>query len=347
MKSERNLSFDVLRIIACFGVILLHASARLWYYLPISSGGWLAANCVNVLTRISVPIFVMISGALFLDPKHDVSISQIWKKHILRMGIIYGLWMSAYALLAFIQFPASDQTLTNLLKAILSGRYHLWFLPMIIGLYALIPVLRAWLSHAEKKNVFYFLMLFFVFQILRVSLKSFFVTPELLNFLDNFEWQALCGYLGYFLLGYYLFHFETSEKSQRFLIFGIPLFYLGNVIVSTWQTHVRVQAQSAFIDSFGIFTFLTSIGVFLLFTKKNLFAKSAQPLQKMIQVTSKSTLGIYLMHLMVMESSWISPIFELRPVLLAILTVSVITFLISLIITFLLRSIPFAGKYVC
>lgn len=347
MKSERNLSFDVLRIIACFGVILLHASARLWYYLPISSGGWFAANCANVFTRISVPLFVMISGALFLDPKRSVDVHRLWKKQILRIGVIYMLWMCAYALLAFIQYPASEQTVSKLLKGILIGRYHLWFLPMIMGLYALVPVLRSWLSHAEKKNVLYFLVLFFIFQILRVSFKSFFVTTELLSFLDNFEWQAICGYPGYFLLGYYLFHLGISKKYNRILVYGLPFFYLGNIIVSTLQTYARGQAQSSFTDSFGLFTFLTAVGVFQLFVQRKLFSKASRIFQSMLQIMSKSTLGIYLMHLMVMESPWISPLFDLRPALLAILLVSLITFLISLVLSTLLRSIPLLGKYLC
>ena len=133
-STKRVLAFDYLRILACFGVILLHASAKFLYILPVTSGKWLIANAVNIATRISVPLFVMISGALFLDPSKKLSTKELWLKHIIRMAIIYLIWMTAYALSHFIQISPSERNIKDLLKSILSGRYHLWFLPMLMGI---------------------------------------------------------------------------------------------------------------------------------------------------------------------------------------------------------------------
>ena len=345
--TKRVFAFDYLRIMACFGVILLHASAKFWYILPVTSGEWLIANAVNIATRISVPLFVMISGALFLDPSKKLSTKELWLKHILRMAMIYLIWMTAYALPHFIQTSPSERNIKDLLKSILSGRYHLWFLPMLMGLYALIPILRTWISHAGKKEIEYFLLLFFLFQIMRTSLKSFLKTPELLSFLDRFEWQMICGYIGYFILGYYLFHIGLSDRWNRFFLYGLPLFYLGNVVISSIQARILEQTQALFTDSFGVLTFFTTIGIYVLFTKQGSVKAPGPFFQKLILCISQSTFGIYLMHLMVMEAPLIAPVYDLSPMLLAIITVSLLTFLISLVISTLLRKIPWIGQYIC
>jgi len=346
-STKRIYAFDYLRILACFGVILLHASAKFWYILPVTSDEWLIANAVNITTRISVPLFVMISGALFLDPSKKLSTKELWLKHILRMALIYLIWMTAYALPHFIQTSPAERSIKDLLKSILSGRYHLWFLPMLMGLYALIPILRTWISHAGKKEIEYFLLLFFLFQIMRTSLKSFLKTPELISFLDRFEWQMICGYIGYFILGYYLFHIGLSVQWIRFFLCGLPFFYLGNVVISSIQARILEQTQAMFTDSFGVLTFFTTIGVYILFTKKR-SAKAPVPFfRKLILCISQSTFGIYLMHLMIMESPFINPVFEVSPMILAIVTVSVLTFLISLVISALLKKIPWIGHYIC
>ena len=70
-NSGYQLYIDVLRIIACFSVIMLHTSAQAWYSLPVDSGGFKIANSYDALFRFGVPVFVMISGALFLAPEKE------------------------------------------------------------------------------------------------------------------------------------------------------------------------------------------------------------------------------------------------------------------------------------
>ena len=62
---KRCIYFDILRIVACFAVIIIHVCS--WYlYSDINSPNWQVFNFYNSIVKWSVPIFVMISGALFL-----------------------------------------------------------------------------------------------------------------------------------------------------------------------------------------------------------------------------------------------------------------------------------------
>ena len=352
--SKRFVAFDHIRIFASFSIVLLHVSAWFWYYRPILSKGWLVADAYNIVTRIGVPLFVMISGALFLDPDKKLTIDKLWKKHIQRLFLIYILWMAAYGLQAFLQLSSDEQSIKALIKAMLVGRYHLWFLPMLIGIYALLPILRSWIKAASKstsekvtENEFrYFFLLFFLFQILSTSVRSFFDQPELLSFLESFRWAHLCNYIGYFVLGYYLFHIGISEKANRLLWIFAPICYLGNLLISILQNLHTENARYEFFDSFGVFTFFMAIAVFQFFTQKCKFQPDGRPTSKLLMEISNSTLGVYLIHLMVMECPLMRPLYAL-PIIVAIPAISLLTFAISLIIATVFRKLPLIGRFIC
>ena len=72
MKEKREYAFDLLRVISMFMVIVVHVSnVYSRSYGIISNQNFLYSLIYNTISRISVPIFLMISGALLLDRKFD------------------------------------------------------------------------------------------------------------------------------------------------------------------------------------------------------------------------------------------------------------------------------------
>jgi len=57
---------DDARIVAIFGVVLIHTSAKVLLESDVGDSQWWAANVYDALARWSVPVFVMVSGALLL-----------------------------------------------------------------------------------------------------------------------------------------------------------------------------------------------------------------------------------------------------------------------------------------
>ena len=78
IQPQRIAYFDVLRILATFAVIVLHLSAQHWADTDVYSRAWQAFNLYDSAVRWAVPVFVMISGALFLSGSQ--SIGHILKK---------------------------------------------------------------------------------------------------------------------------------------------------------------------------------------------------------------------------------------------------------------------------
>src|SRR5262245_62050636 len=63
----RDIRLDALRVVAAFGVVWLHVSAAAVRVMPdVRSATWWMGNVADAAVRWSIPVFVMISGALML-----------------------------------------------------------------------------------------------------------------------------------------------------------------------------------------------------------------------------------------------------------------------------------------
>lgn len=94
-KPNRILYLDILRFIAIFGVVLLHVSDD-GFLRGVDTEEWVPSLVYVTLSHWILPMFVMISGALFLNPKKNVSKRDLFTKYILRLVLAYVFWVIAY-----------------------------------------------------------------------------------------------------------------------------------------------------------------------------------------------------------------------------------------------------------
>ena len=69
---ERKTYCDYLRLIATFAVVVLHVAAFNWENTDVNGIEWQTFNFYNSIVRWGVPIFVMISGSLFLNREMSI-----------------------------------------------------------------------------------------------------------------------------------------------------------------------------------------------------------------------------------------------------------------------------------
>ena len=81
MKIKYVAYFDWLRIFATIAVIILHICVQNWTKVELTSFEWNVFNWFDSATRWSVPIFVMISGALFLDSERKLEVKSFIKNN--------------------------------------------------------------------------------------------------------------------------------------------------------------------------------------------------------------------------------------------------------------------------
>ena len=68
---NRRISLEILRIISCFFVIVSHTNGYLLDEISKGEGMWFLAIAYHILSKIAVPVFFMISGALYLNKEHS------------------------------------------------------------------------------------------------------------------------------------------------------------------------------------------------------------------------------------------------------------------------------------
>lgn len=350
MSKERNFSLDILRILAAFFVVMIHVSTGYLMNLDVNSSEFVRADFYDSLSRFSVPMFAMISGALFLSKEGRIDVKKLWIHNILRIIIIFFVWgfaYYAYQSIFFWKFDFLHQGLARTITGIVYGSDHLWYLGMIAGIYAIAPVIKDWVDKSDKKAVEYFLWIFFVFCILTNTVRDFLQSSLVDKFLDTFNLFSVAGYLGYFVLGYYLKTYGIAEKIKRLLIILLPFDVCINLAISVWMSRKEQVYSFGIYNSFGLFTFLMCTGLFLAFSELFKNKKFKEKTVRFVGNLSKDMLGVYVIHLMILNyltDKGLLIVFDKPewaiPVCLAV-------FAFSAAVSALLRRIPFVGRYIC
>lgn len=341
---------DFLRIFSVFAMMLLHVSASKWHTTPIDSFSWQVFNIYDSLVRFCVPIFIMISGALFLDNTYKVDIKKIYSHNIFRIITAFIFWSLAYALvtqLARIIVKNQEFSYITFFKNFALGHYHMWFLYLIIGIYITLPILK---KIAEDKLIckyFLFLSFFFCFFLNFITnFDSSIKNPiELISNKANI--QLILGYSGYFLLGHYLASTDISRK-KRFFIYAAGIMSLIFTIIATNITSTMSgKADSKWYKYLLVTTYFTSSAVFCFF---KYYISNIQWTSNSISIAkqlSSLTFGMYLVHdfinllLMYLNITTLS----YNPILSVPLH-TILVFMLSLIIILFLKKIPKINKYI-
>lgn len=126
---------------------------------------------------------------------------------------LYGL---REALLSCLAGNTNFRVLVNMiLKNILFGQYHTWFIVMLIGLYMITPFLS--LIVQKKENAGYFLILSFLFTSVIPLLGRVAWFDRAYAVIQDMNMHFVVGYSMYYVLGYYLTHEVAVRPSKKFL----------------------------------------------------------------------------------------------------------------------------------
>ena len=342
--NHRILSFDVLRIIAAFAVVMGHVSTE-GFLGCFPSDAWEITNIYASIVRWGVPIFVMISGALFLNHDKKISIKKLYTKNIFRIIYIFIFWSLCYALCDSI--INNSFNLLDIIRLTLKGPIHLWFLKMLIGLYIAVPILRA--VTQEKRLEEYFILIAiltaFIIPILITAIGLFdeLVGESVQKYYDVFRIRIASGYVGFFVLGHYLYNYQLSNVLKRFIFLMALLSVIFVILLTHWHSHYIGEPSEEFYHNLTIFTLFESMAVFLIINQ----LKVPSNYSSLIVRLSNLTLGVYLIHqLLCLMANNIFGIngMSYNPYYF-IPFYSLIIFVASCLVVFLLKKIPIIKKF--
>ncbi|MEZ5012913.1 MAG: acyltransferase family protein [Chitinophagales bacterium] len=351
--NKRAVHFDLVRFIATFIVVELHVSTPwLWRDQDMHSGFWITCLFFDTLGRMGVPIFLMISGALLLNKQE--SYSSFFKKRFTRVFIPLVFWTIVYEIRILANHHYLNGSIDwsqwrTLLKNPLEGPVydHLWFLYMIIGMYLVTPFLRKVIPVLGRKDLIYLLCLWIFSNIL---------LPLLYNYTDfrlGFAIPVLSAYLGFYVLGYYIMHYQFSAKQIRIAWFVFAGVFILN-IWTVWFDSVRHGTTTIFFLAHhrpGIFLQACSGFILLEHYAMHAFARFSEKKYKFLAYLGGTTFGIYLLHPLIIElfegltmepySTWIH-----KAPVLVIPIVSIIITAVTMGIVSLMLKLPLFKKFV-
>ncbi len=333
---------DFLRCLAALAVVVIHCTGSALVSWAPDSRTFLALNLLDGLCRWAVPMFAMLSGMFLLDPERPMS-RQRWLGHLGRVALAFLIWGSFYALWDARAAHFGAERLLEALISLVTGRLHehLWFLPMLLGLYLLIPPLRALVRGASRRTLWYAVGLWGAATTLQM-LFSLLPAASGSPWVWLLDLRGMTGYPGYFLLGYLL---KTCRPSRRQ---AAAVYALGaaGAVVTIWGTQAISQAAGAFRDPFYAYltpnTLFVAAALFLLARRLDL-GKAA-----IWGKLSGLTFGVYLVHLFFLELfrdlGFPDPAWHSVP---AVLIQIPAVLAAALAATWVLRHIPWLGKRIC
>ena len=160
---------DILRWTAIAMVVMLHVISGVSDTIAVemNQGQKIVYETVKNLMTAGVPIFLMISGALFLTPEKKITIERLLKHYV--RGILLALLIFG-TVFAVMELVMTERTfsLTMVGKGFLmtlSGNTwaHMWYLYELIGLYLITPLLKVVIAYGGKRLLEYGLLLGFCF----------------------------------------------------------------------------------------------------------------------------------------------------------------------------------------
>ncbi len=351
-QKARTIYLDYLRVLATFAVIVIHTCADIWLEGSVFSFPWNVLTVYECMARWCVPIFIMISGVLFLNPQKDINFKKIFTKNILRLLIAYIFWSFAHAIME----NRLDLNILKILSQTVGGTTHLWFVPMIIGIYLVIPLVKGIVT--DPRQTKFFLILFFLFTILipqtiviiydclNINLLVLLADP-FRNFLKNMNLFLPMGYVGYFVLGFAINHIELTKKHRIFIYAAGLLGFIFTFALTIFASVHLSKPATFFYDYLTVNVLLESIAVFVFF--KYLFQKIkiSDKINSFVAKLSKYSFGIYLCHMLVLKvaekigltADSFNPIF-------AVPVTALFVFVVSCIISAIIHKIPILKKYI-
>ena len=332
---------DRLRVAAAMAVVMIHVSAMRWPDTPVGSADWQAMNVYAAVSRWCVPIFFMVSGALFLAPGRENAPGPTWRKYISRLLVMWVAWSAFYTVMSAVFLRTADPLF--LLQHLWDGYYHLWYLLALTGVYALIPLLQRVVASPTLTR--YFLILTGIPSIAVATLAVVPVAGGLTSDLvARVAPYLIAGYPFYFVLGHVL-HERGSALPRRTRLGLYAAGIVGTVVTAAgtaWLSLGKGQPSGELYNYLSLFVVLAAVAVFLLFQQRSGDAVTSPRLA----TWARLTLPIYLIHPAFVR---VIQVFDLTPGLLpsaiGIPVVWLLALALSTLVSALLVKIPVVNSW--
>ena len=337
-KKGNILYIDILRIIACFMVIINHTHGIILENNTLINSTFYCI-CFS-LCKIGVPLFLMITGTLLLDK--DYNYKKILKCIFRVLVPVLGLSLIFYVK----DVGISNINIISFLKSIISAPYIIpyWYIYALISTYLTIPFLQKMIKNFKEKDYCIFILLFLIIPTVVVILKTYLGV----NINYNFSSAFFPIIISLVVCGNFLSKIKLSKKYFIISILIFVVSYIG-MFLSMYLPYLNSGKISYILDSWNTLpVILMSISTF--YSIRYLFENKvfSKKINTIITAFSSTTFGIYLIHTALnyklYNISIIKYIFNFNSIL-GIIILEILVFIVCMLIIYILKKIPIIKKF--
>lgn len=356
---ERVVFLDWLRALACLMVITVHVCECFYFkgsdLFFASRGDAVWVTLIDSAMRASVPLFVMASAYL-LFPLHQPT-SQFLRRRLLRVGVPFLAWSGIYI------WYAGEGGWVRLLFNFPDAAGHLWFVPMLFGVYLVMPLLSPWAERVGERELRWWLLGWFATTLLPfvrevqglwLGAPSYGIRQYLWGecpWNDYGTLQYISGFVGYLMLGLYFRKFVTASSVARLRRWALPLGLAGYALVAGcfWARipggGYPVQQPYAAAVELELSWRFCSLGValtaWMYFAGIYSWQRESGFYRRVIRPLAQASFGAYLLHMLLLPgvTEWVRS-FTLLPTPLIIGLAALCTYVLSMLSSMLLMRIP-------
>lgn len=297
------------------------------------------AQILGVLGSPSSELFLAISGSLLIPVK--TSQSFFYKRRFSKLLPPLFFW-SVVGIAFYVLTGQRSANEIGLMLISIPFKSAIippfWFMYAILGMYLLAPILTPYINQAGLSGVQFLLALWALSLILPLGnlfIDGFYNTEGDYAYMLS----AFSGYPGYMILGYYLRKSPLKITQYRYGWLFIILGWLFMMMIVAFVGFRFPQHRDYVL---GNLSFVNALIVILIFSLFQAVFKEESSLTKVAQKLTKYTFGIYLVHVFVVFFVKLATESFSIPVPVRLLVVILLSFIGSLLITWLLSKSRFS-----
>ena len=361
--NDRNRVFwlDAARSLAIIAITINHAVTRSFSiynnshqeFINMGLGGNILKTVLYIFSRIGVPMFLMISGAILFQRNYEVpEVRRRFVKHnwylLFRTTMIWLAIMFWFLELTFNTLPYRNgdykKTIADFVQTMLGANQitmgSMWYMPMILVVYLMIPVISTALKRIGDR---YFVILFAFVALTSMVIPTINRALLLNGSSYHIEYvykasDAFSMYFLYVLAGHWINDRRLDIfKTSVIVVWGL-LSFAAVVSFQLWSFSVPNDYAIVYAD-IGILSL--SAAVFELIRR---YAEKIRYGRRQITHISMISFGIYFLHICVMiciDSSLNDRFTGFGKVIILVLG----SFFLSVLLIWALSRIRFCKKY--
>lgn len=292
MEKQKDVNIELLRVISCIMVIFIHVAN---YYCrimeDISVSSYVFACIINGISRVSVPLFFMISGSLLIGREVDLRRNTARVTKILRPLVV---WSAVYAVWNYFYMDKGYYNLQDMFEE--PVKKHLWYLYVLVGIYLTLPFWQKLFQNMNDEMVKYFSMLYICLLAI-----NFYLAIQDMEVRYQIPLVGSSCHLGYFIMGYLIRQYRDKIHLRRLWAACLAMLALAIVVGATlWYSFCDGQHCEDFFEYRNVLIGVAAMAVFYIAIKSRPFYLP-ETIGCWVGLVAKHSFTIYLSHILFLD----------------------------------------------